>query len=134
MESAIYLSLTVLVLVGAPLWIFRHDIAAHRRGISYMEHLQERIDKLNHQLVADEIKKASFLHPRPVSLRRRAWNAAIFSLVYLAIALVSLPFIGSHPWLRHIVAINLGAGVFSLAIAAWFGYSSRAHRTLLGQK
>lgn len=134
MERVAYLILTIVVLIGVPLWGFRHHVAARRRGLSYENYLERRIDDLNKKIVADAIRRASLLHPRPAQLRRRVRSAAIACVASLTIAGVAIWFGQDHASARngasHVVSVALGVGVAAFAQAVWFGCRARAAKRL----
>ncbi|MBC9968037.1 hypothetical protein [Ralstonia insidiosa] len=48
--------IVVLVLVGAPLWAFRHDIVARIKGVDYVEYLDARIAKLSRDVTFGRVR------------------------------------------------------------------------------
>lgn len=124
--SILMILLTLAVLAAVPLWVFWDDMAASRRGMTYMEYLDHRIDALTKRVVDDQIKKASYLHPRPMGAIAKAKSHGVVGGFCVVFMLFLDAYASPHLWSRILFAAGLGGSIGSFALALWFLY--KAHR------
>ena len=118
--NSLELALTLFALIAIPLWIFRHDIIAAKRGITYLEYLEQRLEKLNQVYVTGEIKRAGLRHPRPLTDMHRAKGQAVACAIWTTVLVIGVLTYHVHVWAHLLLAAGVGGALGSGARMAWF--------------
>lgn len=98
--------ITVLVLVGVPLWVFRHDIVARFKGMDYIEHLDDRIRRLERDITFSRVRGS------PEWCRHRM-QALALGWLFIAIGL-GAGWKAGHMSATFAVATFLGSGLVAV--------------------
>lgn len=115
--------LTVVILIGAPLWSFRYEIEAKLRGVNVQDLLQTKIDRLEVAIKGQQHRVVG----TSVWVRGKLYAMSAVTLLFV-VAGAGCYFGGVHVAAKHYVGAGLGVLVAWIYAAFDIGRGVRQSR------